>query len=67
MLTPAPFVPIDEPGGGSGPQLGRFSRQGRVSSLLEQATAAYEDARAKAARVALARENGGGHFLKNLL
>ena len=36
MVTPAPFVPLTEPGGGSGPQLGRFSRKAQVTSLLQQ-------------------------------
>ena len=40
--VPAPdFVPADEPGGGTGLQLGRFSRKAQVSSLLEQISAAY--------------------------
>lgn len=41
MVTPAAFVPIDEPGGGSGPQLGRFSRKAQVTSLLQQTVEAY--------------------------
>ena len=40
-VTPADFVPLDEPGGGAGPQLGRFSRKGQVSSLLQQVSEAY--------------------------
>ncbi|MCZ6917991.1 MAG: thiol oxidoreductase [Gemmatimonadetes bacterium] len=40
-VTPADFVPLDEPGGGAGPQLGRFSRKGQVSSLLQQISEAY--------------------------
>ncbi len=40
VMAPA-FVPADEPGGGPGPRLGRFSRKAQVSSLLEQTTAAY--------------------------
>ncbi|MCZ6754336.1 MAG: thiol oxidoreductase [Gemmatimonadetes bacterium] len=41
MVVPAAFVPLDEPGGGSGPQLGRFSRKAQVTSLLQQITEAY--------------------------
>ncbi len=41
MVVPAEFVPLDEPGGGSGPQLGRFSRKAQVTSLLQQITEAY--------------------------
>jgi CxxC motif-containing protein (DUF1111 family) len=41
MVTPAPWVPLDEPGGGAGPQLGRFSRKAQVSSLLQQTVEAY--------------------------
>lgn len=40
-VTPAAFVPADEPGGGAGVQLGRFSRKGQVSSLLQQISEAY--------------------------
>ncbi len=40
-VTPADFVPLDEPGGGPGLQLGRFSRKGQVSSLLQQVSEAY--------------------------
>ena len=40
-VLPADFVPADEPGGGTGLQLGRFSRKAQVSSLLEQISAAY--------------------------
>ena len=40
MVVPAEFVPLDEPGGGSGPQLGRFSRKAQVTSLLQQITEA---------------------------
>ncbi len=40
-VTPAGFVPENEPGGGSGLQLGRFSRKAQVSTLLQQTTEAY--------------------------
>lgn len=40
-VTPAGWVPGTEPGGGSGPQLGRFSRKGQVSTLLQQTVEAY--------------------------
>jgi CxxC motif-containing protein (DUF1111 family) len=40
-VTPAAFVPPEEPGGGPGLQLGRFSRKGQVSSLLQQIAEAY--------------------------
>ena len=41
MVVPASFVPLNEPGGGTGPQLGRFSRKAQVTSLLQQTTEAY--------------------------
>jgi CxxC motif-containing protein (DUF1111 family) len=34
-------VPADEPGGGAGPVLGRFSRKAQVASLLDQTATAY--------------------------
>jgi len=40
-VTPAAYVPADEPGGGPAPQLGRFSRKAQVSSLLQQSVEAY--------------------------
>ncbi len=40
-VTPPAFVPATEPGGGPGPQLGRFSRKAQVSTLLEQVVEAY--------------------------
>jgi CxxC motif-containing protein (DUF1111 family) len=40
-VTPPDFVPADEPGGGPGPVLGRFSRKAQVSSLLQQTVEAY--------------------------
>jgi CxxC motif-containing protein (DUF1111 family) len=40
-VTPPPWVPSDEPGGEPGPRLGRFSRKGQVSTLLQQVTEAY--------------------------
>ena len=42
MVVPPAFVPSREPGSGSSPQLGRFSRKAQVSSLLEQIAAAYQ-------------------------
>ncbi|HET9325575.1 MAG TPA: di-heme oxidoredictase family protein [Candidatus Eisenbacteria bacterium] len=42
-VQPAEFVPAHEPGGGTGPQLGRFSRKAQVSSLIEQTVAAYAE------------------------
>jgi CxxC motif-containing protein (DUF1111 family) len=41
FVTPGDFVPSSEPGGGPGPQLGRFSRKAQVSSLLQQTVEAY--------------------------
>ncbi len=41
FVTPAEFVPASEPGGGPGPQLGRFGRKAQVSTLLEQVVTAY--------------------------
>ena len=35
------YVPVDEPGGGAGPRVGRFGRKAQVSSLLQQAVDAY--------------------------
>ncbi|MBI2072412.1 MAG: thiol oxidoreductase [Gemmatimonadetes bacterium] len=40
-VTPPPWVPSDEPGAEPGPRLGRFSRKGQVSTLLQQVTEAY--------------------------
>jgi len=40
-VTPAPYVPAGEPGGGPGPRLGRFSRKAQVPALLQQAVEAY--------------------------
>ena len=37
----AEWVPYAEPGGGTGPRLGRFSRKAQVSSLLQQTVEAY--------------------------
>ena len=42
-VTAADFVPAHEPGGGSGPRLGRFSRKAQVSSLMEQTVNAYAE------------------------
>jgi len=41
MVTPAPYVPATEPGGGAGPRVGRFGRKAQVSSLLQQTVEAY--------------------------
>ncbi|MDH3732009.1 MAG: thiol oxidoreductase [Gemmatimonadota bacterium] len=41
FVVPAEFVPAREPGGGTGLQLGRFSRKAQVSSLLQQTVEAY--------------------------
>lgn len=41
FVTAAEFVPMSEPGGGTGQQLGRFSRKAQVSSLLQQTVEAY--------------------------
>jgi len=41
MVTPAPYVPSTEPGGGPGPRVGRFGRKAQVSSLLQQTVEAY--------------------------
>lgn len=41
IVTPPDWVPSTEPGGGPGPQLGRFSRKGQVSSLIQQVAEAY--------------------------
>lgn len=41
IVTPPAWVPATEPGGGPGPQLGRFSRKAQVSTLLQQVVEAY--------------------------
>jgi CxxC motif-containing protein (DUF1111 family) len=41
MVTPAPYVPATEPGGGPGSRVGRFGRKASVSSLLQQTVEAY--------------------------
>ena len=41
FVTPPDFVPATEPGGGAGPQLGRFGRKAQVASLLQQVVEAY--------------------------
>ncbi|MEP7344191.1 MAG: di-heme oxidoredictase family protein [Gemmatimonadaceae bacterium] len=41
MVTSAPYTSSVEPGGGSGPKLGRFGRKAQVSNLLEQVVEAY--------------------------
>ncbi|MEN8145220.1 MAG: di-heme oxidoredictase family protein [Gemmatimonadota bacterium] len=40
-VTSPGFIPPTEPGGGSGQQLGRFSRKAQISSILEQIVGAY--------------------------
>jgi CxxC motif-containing protein (DUF1111 family) len=40
-VTPAAYVPSDEPGGGPGARLGRFGRKAQVSNLLQQSVEAY--------------------------
>jgi CxxC motif-containing protein (DUF1111 family) len=40
-VTPAPYLPADDPGGGTTPRAGRFGRKGSVSSLVQQVTEAY--------------------------
>jgi CxxC motif-containing protein (DUF1111 family) len=40
-VTPASYVPAEEPGGGAGAQLGRFGRKAQVSALLQQVVEAY--------------------------
>ncbi len=42
-VTPPAFVPATEPGGGSGPVLGRFSRKAQVASLVHQVAGAYHE------------------------
>lgn len=42
-VMPPEWVPADEPGGGPGPVLGRFSRKAQVSSLLQQVVEAYHE------------------------
>ncbi len=41
MVTPAPYVPSTEPGGGAGLHVGRFGRKAQVSNLLQQTVEAY--------------------------
>jgi CxxC motif-containing protein (DUF1111 family) len=40
-VEPAPWVPASEPGAGPGPQVGRFTRRARASTILEQVADAY--------------------------
>ncbi|MEE2658493.1 MAG: di-heme oxidoredictase family protein [Candidatus Latescibacterota bacterium] len=40
-VTPPFWVPESEPGGGAGPQLGRFSRKAQISTLVQQVAEAY--------------------------
>ena len=41
FVEAAGFVPITEPGGGSGPRLGRFGRKAQNAVLLQQVVTAY--------------------------
>ena len=41
LVTPPPYVPATEPGGGPGPRVGRFGRKAQVSSLFQQTVVAY--------------------------
>jgi CxxC motif-containing protein (DUF1111 family) len=41
FVTSPDFVPPTEPGGGTGPKLGRFGRKAQVSSLVRQVVDAY--------------------------
>jgi CxxC motif-containing protein (DUF1111 family) len=43
LVLPAAFVPAHEPGGGTGPVLGRFGRKAQVSSLVQQTVDAYHE------------------------
>src|SRR5262245_41921598 len=40
-VTPAGYVPPNEPGGGIGTKLGRFGRKAQVSNLVQQVVEAY--------------------------
>ncbi|MEX2295301.1 MAG: di-heme oxidoredictase family protein [Gemmatimonadota bacterium] len=40
-IAPPDWVPTDEPGGGTGLQLGRFGRKAQVTNLLQQVVEAY--------------------------
>lgn len=40
-VTPAAYLPADDPGGGTAPRAGRFGRKASVSSLIQQVTEAY--------------------------
>jgi len=40
-VTPLPYVPATEIGGGTAPRVGRFGRKASVSSLLQQTVEAY--------------------------
>jgi CxxC motif-containing protein (DUF1111 family) len=42
-VVPAGYVPGSEPGGGAGPQLGRFGRKASASTLLQQTVGAYHE------------------------
>ncbi len=40
-VTPAAYLPADDPGGGASQRAGRFGRKASVSSLVQQVTEAY--------------------------
>lgn len=40
-VTPAPYVPATEPGGGTAPRVGRFGRKAQVAALMQQVVEAY--------------------------
>jgi CxxC motif-containing protein (DUF1111 family) len=40
-VTPAPYLPADDPGGGTAPRVGRFGRKASNPSLIQQVTEAY--------------------------
>jgi CxxC motif-containing protein (DUF1111 family) len=40
-VSPAEYVPPNEPGAGAGPRIGRFGRKAQVSNLVEQVVEAY--------------------------
>ncbi|MCC6316353.1 MAG: thiol oxidoreductase [Gemmatimonadaceae bacterium] len=42
-VLPPSYVTAAEPGGGNGPQLGRFGRKASVSSILQQTVGAYHE------------------------
>jgi CxxC motif-containing protein (DUF1111 family) len=40
-VTPPPWVPVTEPGGGSAARIGRFGRKAQTTSILQQTVEAY--------------------------